>query len=266
MSHAETLCRRGSQVVAITRHERVGEGLYELALAGEWGAIQPGQFLHVRCGAGYLRRPFSIYQVGPTGPELLVQVKGEGTRWLAGLRAGDTLDVLGPLGHGFAPARQGERVLLVGGGIGVAPLALWVTEAASRGVQVGAAAILGYRRADLVCGVAPFERAGVPVALVSEDGSVGCAGRVTDGLRACLREGNWDRVLTCGPDGMMAAVARIAREEGVACEASLERQMGCGVGVCLVCVVETERGYQRACVEGPVLDALEVTWSSSMQK
>jgi len=264
MSQPETLCRRGSQVVAITRHEWVGEGLFELALGGDWGEIQPGQFLHVRCGAGYLRRPFSVYQVGPDGPVLLVQVKGEGTRWLAGLRAGDTLDVLGPLGHGFAAARAGERVLLVGGGIGVAPLALWVSEAVSRGVSVAAAAILGYRRAELVCGVAPFERAGVPVALASEDGSVGRAGRVTDGLLARLRDERWDRVLTCGPDGMMTAVAGVAREAGVACEASVERQMGCGVGVCLVCVVATASGYKRACVEGPVLDALEVTWSSSM--
>ncbi len=239
----------------VTRQRRVGEGLFEL-----WGEAPtaactlPGQFVHVRVGDGLLRRPFSVYRADGAAIALLYRVVGRGTRWLANVARGDALDVLGPLGTPFAPPAPGERLLLVGGGVGVAPLARFVEAFGSQGTR----AVMGFRSAAQVVGLAPF---GGAVEVVTEDGSAGRAGRVTDGIDLT----GVDRVLTCGPDPMMRAVAAAARAAGVRCQVAVERPMGCGVGVCLACVVPVsgpagDLVYARACHEGPVFDAEAVRW------
>jgi dihydroorotate dehydrogenase electron transfer subunit len=220
-------------------------------------------------GTGLLRRPFSVYRAKGDAVALLYRVVGRGTRWLAGVAPGDVLDALGPLGRPFAPPARGARLLLVGGGVGMAPLARYVEVHGGAGLR----GVAGFRSAGQVAGLAPFLAAGVPLAITTEDGSrlagptppevVWRGGRPTDHLAAAIAGA--DRVLTCGPDPLMRAVAALAREAGVPCEASVERPMGCGIGVCLGCVLPVrgaggEVTYARACREGPVLDAATVAW------
>lgn len=247
----------------VARVEQFGPALCVLWLdAPGLGVARPGQFLHVRVGDGYLRRPFSVYRQHGDEVALLVQVKGRGTRWLAGLAPGAAVDVLGPLGRGFAPPAPGARILLVGGGVGVAPL---VHFAESHAGEAAIAAVFGFRSEGWVVGDARLAALGIPVALHTEDGSVGAPGRVTAGLLERLREAPPDRVLACGPDAMMRAVAALCAEAGVRCEVSLERPMGCGYGVCLLCVVPVLGSgdgvtYERVCCDGPVFEAGRLAW------
>ena len=242
----------------------IGPEVFELwfEVAADHPAPAPGQFVHVRCGHLPLRRPFSVYRVRPDAWSILFRVHGEGTRWLATRSPGDELDVLGPLGVPFAPPAPGDRLALVGGGVGVAPLARYAEH--HGGPQAGgleARVFMGFRSARDVSGMEPFEAAGLPTTLFTEDGSAGQTGRVTANLASELAAHGITRVLTCGPTPMMAAVAAIARELDLPCEASLERPMACGIGICLACVVPTTVGdYRRSCCEGPVMDAREVVW------
>lgn len=247
----------------VVRQDRLGEGLFELWLqAPHLTRAAAGQFVHVRCDTALLRRPFSLYRVAWDRVSILYQVKGKGTRWLSSLQTGDSLDVLGPLGRAYTAPGTGERLLLVGGGVGVAPIAMY---AGQYGHRAALRAIVGFRSQAQVVGLAPFTAIGMPVTVHTDDGSAGLPGRVTVGLAKAIRDHAADRVLVCGPDLMMRAVAEIAQMAGVACDVSVERPMGCGIGVCLACVVpvQTPEGtssYRRACCEGPVFNAAEVIW------
>lgn len=252
--------RRAVSIV-VAQHE-VGTGLFELWFEHP-GAAQalPGQFVHVRCGEGLLRRPFSIYRVRDPHAALLYQVVGLGTRWMARLQPGATLDVLGPLGSAFTPPRPGDRTLLVGGGVGMAPLARF----AACHPDAVARVMAGFRSKHHVCGTDPFREGGQALTIHTEDGSEGLRGRPTDDLAEIAHDLGATRILTCGPEGLMASVAAIARELGIPCEAAIERPMGCGIGICLACVVparDRDGGtcQARACTEGPVFDAARMTW------
>ena len=244
-------------------HRPVGANLFELWLSfARAASCQPGQFVHVRCGEGLLRRPFSFYRVQRDAVSLLYHVKGKGTRWMSRLTVGDTLDVLGPLGRGFEPPQPGDRTLLVGGGVGMAPLAHFVQV---HGATHRIWAVAGFRSANLVAGLDPFYATDIPLSVFTDDGTFGRAGRVTDGLAEAISQHGITRVLTCGPDPMMRRVAEIARDQGVRCEVSVERPMGCGIGICLGCVVPLTNPdgsirYDRACQEGPVFPAEAIAW------
>jgi dihydroorotate dehydrogenase electron transfer subunit len=224
--------------------------------------VRPGQFVHLRLPAleaHLLRRPFSVFDVdeqkGNVG--LIYQVLGAGTRWLAQLGAGASLDAIGPLGRGWQPPEDTRKALLIGGGVGAAPLNLLAAQLAKTaqlqqiiGAQNAARLLLG------ALGSAAFGE----VAIATDDGSAGYRGFTTDLAREFLEQGGFDYVATCGPEPMQRIVAALARESGVFCEVSLERRMACGVGACLSCVVPTASGNRRACVDGPVFDAREVLW------
>lgn len=249
--------------VSVRGHASVGEGLFELWVASpDLAQALPGQFAHVRCGNELLRRPFSIYRTRADEAAILYQVKGKGTRWLSQLQPGDTLDVLGPIGRPFSRPLPGERLLLVGGGVGIAPLALYAERYAP---SLQGRLIAGFRSGRHVAGLEPFLATDLALTLMSEDGTSGQQGRVIQGLSEVLVTEGITRVLTCGPDAMMREVAAIAAAHGLPCEASVERPMACGVGVCLGCIVpvrgtDGEVHYERACQEGPVFDAREVVW------
>ena len=196
----------------------------------------PGQFVEVRVDGSpstFLRRPISINFVDRERNELwlLVAIVGEGTRKLAELKAGDLLNCLLPLGNGFTAARQGERVLLIGGGVGVAPLLYMGAEMQGKGIEP--TFLLGARRAGDLLLLDVFRRFG-RVFVTTEDGSEGEKGFVTS--HSILQSEQFDRISTCGPTPMMKAVARLAKEKGIDCEASLENLMACGLGACLCCV------------------------------
>lgn len=223
--------------------------------------MQPGQFVEIRIDGSattFLRRPISINFVDPARNELwlLVHVVGDGTRCLSQLKAGDALNCVYPLGKGFSvPSGGGKRLLLVGGGVGTAPLLFYgklLREAACEPVF-----LLGGRKADDLMQLADFGRYG-QVLTTTEDGSHGVKGFVTD--HPVWETEAFDGIATCGPKPMMVAVARLAAGKGVACEASLENMMACGLGACLCCVEKTKEGNLCVCKEGPVFDTRLLNW------
>ena len=221
----------------------------------------PGQFVEVRVDNSpttFLRRPISISFVDRSRNELwlLVAAIGDGTRAMASLAVGSRLNCLLPLGNGFTmPSSASERVLLVGGGVGVAPLLYMGAEMRRCGCEP--TFLLGARRsADLLL-LDHFRRYG-RVFVTTEDGSAGERGFVTN--HSVLQSEHFDRIQTCGPKPMMVAVARYAAASGIDCEASLENMMACGVGACLCCVEKTTEGNLCVCKEGPVFNINKLLW------
>jgi dihydroorotate dehydrogenase electron transfer subunit len=250
------------------RTEEVKKGYHRLRFKPQTPFTpEPGQFVMVRVRGGIeplLRRPFGVHRFdAETGEfEVLFREVGAGTKLLAHARVGDTLDVLAPLGRGFGPG--GERPLLVGGGIGVAPLHFLAERYMSEDKRVKL--LLGGRTEhDILCH-RDFERIDLACSYVTEDGSFGETGLVTQLLSAELDTASpSDRskvsVHVCGPIPMLAAVARLCEGYGVACEVSLESHMACGVGACLGCVVKGKDGANlRVCKEGPVFPASDIDW------
>ena len=223
--------------------------------------MKPGQFVQVRVDnspSTYLRRPISIHNVDREANELwlLVRLAGEGTRHLALLGAGDTLNVVLPLGNGFTmPAQADEHPLLVGGGVGVAPLLYAGLRMCEMGVEP--TFLLGARSKDDLLQMDEFRRV-ERVFVTTEDGSEGERGFVTQ--HSLLAAERFTRISVCGPKPMMVAVARFARQAQVACEVSLENMMACGLGACLCCVEDTDEGHVCVCKEGPVFDIEKLKW------
>jgi dihydroorotate dehydrogenase electron transfer subunit len=208
-----------------------------------------------------LRRPFSIHSVHGEDVEIVYQVLGRGTRELSMLERDGRLDLVGPLGHGWEMPDDLTHALLVGGGLGAAPLGMLAEELAVRGVAVTVA--LGAPGANRLVGRELFERVARQVVCCTDDGSAGTHGFVTLATSELLSTHSFDCVYACGPEIMQRAVAAQAAEAGVRCQVSLERLMACGIGACLSCIVTTRDGQKRACVDGPVFDAEEVCWDDA---
>lgn len=248
-------------VVAV---EMLREGYAVLRLTNPRGALPemlPGQFVEVRIDgaqAPLLRRPISINFVDEANGELwlLVHAVGAGTKWMAGLKAGDTVNCVLPLGNGFTLPETPRKLLLVGGGVGTAPLLYYGMRLKALGCEP--VFLLGGRSAGDVMQLPLFERYG-RVYVTTEDGSMGERGYVTQ--HSLLAEERFDGVATCGPKPMMVAVARYAAAANVTCEASLENLMACGVGACLCCVEKTKEAHNVCvCKEGPVFDTNLLKW------
>lgn len=221
----------------------------------------PGQFVEVRVDntpSTFLRRPISINNVDYDHNELwlLVAAVGDGTRQLQKLQKGDRLNCVLPLGNSFTmPTDCSEKVLLVGGGVGVAPLLYFGKCIKAMGGEP--TFLLGARSAKDVLERELFEQVG-RVLITTEDGSEGEKGFVTN--HSVLAQEHFDRISTCGPKPMMMAVARYAFKNDIECEVSLENKMACGVGACLCCVEKTVEGNKCVCKEGPVMNIKKLTW------
>ena len=184
-----------------------------------------------------------------------MQVVGDGTKWLGALKAGDKVNTLLPLGNGFTmPTEPGKKYLLVGGGVGSAPLYNLAEELKRCGHEF--TILIGARSAKDLYRREAYEALG-RVEYTTEDGSLGEKGYVTN--HSLLAE-KYDYIYTCGPKPMMMAVARYARENGIACEVSLENKMACGLGACLCCVEDTKEGHKCVCTDGPVFSIDELKW------
>jgi dihydroorotate dehydrogenase electron transfer subunit len=220
---------------------------YMLAAAERWGGgrderpFLPRAFSVLRAPAGRDERHFMLEDVGP------------GTERLGELGEGDALWLVGPLGVGFAAPTEGRRALLAGGGVGIAPLAIWQDELLAAGTPQRA--LLGFRDAHHAAGAQLMSG---PV-LATDDGSAGRHGLVTDLLVAELDADPHAVVYACGPPAMLEAVRLLCAHRGAPAQLALESAMACGYGACFGCVVPTTRGYVRLCVDGPVLDAAALT-------
>lgn len=249
--------------LVVTAAEHVGprHTLLRLTHSETLPPMQPGQFIEVRVDGSpttFLRRPISINYVDKAANELwlLVAAVGEGTRHLASLQRGDKLNCLLPLGRGFTmPASAEERCLLVGGGVGVAPLLFLGRRMLDMGNEP--IFLLGARTATDLLMLREFEKTG-RVLLTTDDGSCGEKGTVVQ--HPALRSETFDFIYSCGPKPMMLAVARHAAKSGTPCEVSLENTMACGLGACLCCVEPTVHGNLCVCKDGPVFNINELKW------
>jgi dihydroorotate dehydrogenase electron transfer subunit len=223
----------------------------------------PGQFAMIAAAHGwgggederpYLARAFSIARRRDGESQFLLEDVGPGTRRLCELRAGDGMWLLGPLGVGFAEPHDGRRALLVGGGVGIAPLAI-LQDALQGDAGFRVTVLLGFRDAARAAGAALLRGA----QLATDDGSVGHHGLLTELLDRELQRDRHAAVYACGPAPMLEAVRAMCAEAGVPAQLALEAGMACGFGACFGCVVPRRGGgYLRVCVDGPVIDAAEL--------
>lgn len=254
------------ETAAVLGQEMLAEGIYSMWIRTERIASQavPGQFidLYSRDGARLLPRPISLCEIDRDGGRLRIvyRIAGEGTREFSGYKAGDPVDILGPLGNGFPlEEAEGKRLVLIGGGIGIPPML-----ETAKAVPGEKTAVLGYRDSRMFL-KEEFEQVS-SVVIATEDGSVGTKGNVLDAVRAEGVKG--DVIFACGPTPMLRAVKEYAAENGIECFISLEERMACGIGACLACVCQTVRedGHshvcnKRICKDGPVFRAEEVKFS-----
>ncbi|HIR23465.1 MAG TPA: dihydroorotate dehydrogenase electron transfer subunit [Candidatus Scatosoma pullicola] len=235
----------------ILSDEQIAQGVYELVLRlpGEV-KVRAGQFASVGVRGHLLRRPFAICKAEGERISLCFQVRGEGTRNLASMGAGESLQVLMPLGNGFFVERDEKRVALVGGGVGIFPMIAALREYAPAKEVF---AYIGFRNKEAVCGLEEFERA-ARLKAVTDDGSYGEKKNAVQAFEEDLRAGiRPDVVLSCGPLPMLRALKEVLEREKLPGFASLEERMGCGIGACLVCVCDlTDGQHARVCKDGPV--------------
>ncbi|MBN2486869.1 MAG: dihydroorotate dehydrogenase electron transfer subunit [Bacteroidales bacterium] len=225
--------------------------------------ILPGQFVQVKIEGSaktFLRRPISVYDVDFMNRTLwlLVKIAGEGTKQLSRLHPGEHLNIIYPLGNSFSLNVKG-KVLLIGGGTGVAPL-LFLGKYLKSTHNITPDFLLGYRSKELVIEPEKFETTG-NVFITTEDGSLGHKGFVTQHPLLYDDTKKYDAIFTCGPEVMMKAIANYAKAKNIVCEVSLENLMGCGIGACLCCVVDTvDEGNVNTCTEGPVFNIQRLKW------
>lgn len=248
----------------VLRKRKINEDYFVLDLKVENGLPKcfPGQFTEVlvnNAASTFLRRPISIYDVDYENNimSLLILIAGEGTRIMSELKEGDYLNNVYPLGKSFSVLEKGKKALLVGGGVGVAPMYFQAKALKDAGVEP--IMILGGRSANYIIEQDRFKELG-SVYITTDDGTLGEKALVTQhsALPRLLEE--VDRVYTCGPDPMMRAVAKVAAEAKVECEASLENLMACGIGACLCCVEDTVDGHRVVCTDGPVFNTKVLKW------
>ena len=238
----------------ILSNRTVAPNVFRMELAAD-GAPQHrcGQFVEVEVPGKFLRRPLSVSLSEPGKLTLLYKVVGEGTAWLAQAQSGTSLELLAELGNGFDTESCREWALLVGGGIGVAPLHQLCRDLRAAGKRV--TAILGFNTASEIILRDELEALGATVHIATMDGSDGIRGLVTDALREVRPD--FDHYYVCGPMPMMRALYPLLPDDG---EFSLEERMGCGTGLCFGCTVETTAGPRRICHDGPVFKKNELPW------
>ncbi|MGH2817767.1 MAG: dihydroorotate dehydrogenase electron transfer subunit [Actinomycetota bacterium] len=264
----------------VLSHKKYGEHYHSLTIvAPDIGErVKPGQFVNIACGEGrsnILRRPFSVYRVHKRGGwastvEIVFDIRGPGTHHLSMLRGHASVDLVGPLGRGFVLPKRRAHCLLVGGGIGAAPLFFLADELRNEGHRVDV--ILGARTVGMLLNAIEVRRLASVCRTTTEDGSVGDEGKVTDVLVETMERCETEVVYSCGPHPMLAAVSGICVEQQVPVQVAVEELMACGFGVCMSCVIPLRRKlkkeeapedgivYARSCTEGPILNGATVVW------
>ena len=261
----------GSHDFVVISNEQVARDTYRLELSSHvsWG-LMPGQFMNFEVpgdGSHILRIPLSFASCDLRSSHVVIYyvTVGEGTRRLSAMRHGDTSTVVGPCGKGWRlPEKEAGRCLLVSGGIGSAPIAAAAGMLAQAGISYDV--IAGFQTAAripqrLLDEMGPLLADDGRILISTDDGTQGFAGFTTQLMEQLLGEQSYDCVLTCGPEVMMRGVAALCAREGIACQVSMERMMGCGFGACSCCNVPlVAGGYALCCQDGPVFDATEVAW------
>lgn len=254
----------------VLAHRRVGAYHSLTFVAPEMAErAEPGQFISIAVdGAGtLLRRPFSIFSVSQHGPwagtvEVVFDIVGPGTKWLAERTKHDVVDVVGPLGKPFPIPVQPVSCLLVGGGYGAAPLLYLASVLQQRGFRTDI--VMGAKSQDRIFNAIEAKRLSATAQFTTEDGTLGTQGRVTDVMDRVIENARTGVIYGCGPMPMLAAVSHVARRHRIPCQVAVEEGMACGVGVCWTCVVPYAKkegvANLRACIDGPVFNGSRIDW------
>lgn len=251
----------------VVSNEPVADGLVRIVLRAPElaAALAPGQFVNVHVpgdASQILRIPLSFSHADAASGtvEIVYAVVGDGTRRLSEMAAGEASTAVGPCGSPWPAVEGAGRACVVAGGVGITPIVACARMLAASDVAFDA--VVGAQTAGKLWGTDVLEGLGAgTVAVTTDDGTAGRRGFTTDALADLLAEKDYDVVYTCGPEVMMAGVARLCREAGVACRVSMERMMCCGFGACGTCNVAMADGtYKSCCKDGPVFDAEEVAW------
>jgi len=246
----------------VIENKRLNKDFFILELTGdnEIPELLPGQFAQVRVDGStetFLRRPISIHDVDYENNsfKLLIQIAGKGTETLSRLDKGDFLNLVYPLGNSFSQPADEEKVLLVGGGCGIAPLLFLGKYLKSNGCVPDI--LLGFRNRDRIIEFEEYSEIG-NVFVTTEDGSMGEKGYVTG--HSVFSKHKYDKICCCGPDSMMKAIGAYSKDRNIVCEVSLENLMACGIGACLCCIVDTVKGNLCTCIDGPVFNVNDLKW------
>ncbi len=265
----------------VLHNDEVARQCFRLVLSGPMDDfhIRPGQFVMLKISKGHdplLRRPFAAFRFGKNGDvflEIYYQVVGRGTRLMAQIVPGTSLEVLGPLGNGFTKPPVLHDALVIAGGMGIVPLRGLIHHL-SVDSSVHLSVFLGAQSAENLLFRDELRRMGISIYLSTEDGTLGHHGLVTELFQQFLEKDSRNDLrathcFACGPWPMLSATARILAKARIPCQVSLESRMACGFGACLGCVVEKKpkqrhqdspQEYTRICFEGPVFDAQEIAW------
>ena len=256
----------------VISHQNIGPDHFRLGLASEYISSHavPGQFVNIKCSSGFdplLRRPFSLHRVQKERKlfEIFYEIKGKGTESLARYSIGDEVDVIGPLGEGFGIDTKKQIAILVGGGMGVAPL-LALAEAIKRSAKSAIYVLIGSKsRGCLMC-EDELKKITNEVLVATEDGTHGRKGIVSDLLNDLLNNTLSHQyypnstIYACGPRRMLKAVSEIAFQKKIECQVSLEERIACGIGACKGCAIPTKSGYKMVCKDGPVFNSEDIVW------
>ncbi|MBE6633140.1 MAG: dihydroorotate dehydrogenase electron transfer subunit [Ruminococcaceae bacterium] len=236
----------------VAENRPLARDVYWMRLEGDTTPLtRPGQFINIRVGTEYLRRPISVCDWDDRGLVIIYKVVGKGTELMSRMAAGEVLDTLSGLGNGFDISKAGEKPLLIGGGVGVPPMYSVCKRLAEVGIT--STVVLGFNSAADVFYREEFEVLGAKVYVTTADGTYGEKGFVTD----VMKDLDYSYFFTCGPEPMFRAVEKIAKTSG---QYSFEERMGCGFGACMGCSCKTLYGNKRICVDGPVLEREEIIW------
>ncbi len=243
-----------NRLFEIESNALIAKDTYRMTLLCEgFRKMSPGQFVDVALDGRFLRRPISVCDSEDGRLVLVYKVVGDGTRQMSEMAPGGKLDILVDLGHGFTTASCSKAALLLGGGVGAAPLYLLAKELIAQGKKV--TVVLGFNMASEIVLTDEFKALGADVYVATMDGSAGTKGFVTDVVKEY--EPEFDFYYTCGPKPMEKAVYASIESDG---ELSLEERMGCGTGICYGCTCQTELGPKRICKDGPVFKKEEIKW------
>ena len=239
-------------IFEIEYNEALTSDVYKMRLLGDTSDItKPGQFINIQLSGFYLRRPISVFDCDEKGVTIIYKVVGAGTEYMAQLEKGEKLDILTGLGNGFDLEKCGQRVLLIGGGVGVPPMYYLAKKLLEAGKEV--AMIMGFNKDSEIFAYDDFVSLGVNTIITTVDGSCGIKGFVTN----AMDELEYDSICTCGPEPMLKAVYDASKTSG---QFSFEERMGCGFGACMGCSCKTKYGNKRICKDGPILVKEEIIW------
>ena len=244
-------------IFTIEKNRKLAPSVYEMILTGDASECgRPGQFINIKIDGLFLRRPISVCDYSENAIKIIYKVVGKGTRAMADMRQGESLDVLTGLGNGYDITKAGKNPVLIGGGVGIPPLYGLVKALKAEGEKEkirSIRVILGFNTAEEIFYKEEFEEAGAKVLLATADGSRGIRGLATD----VLSDMEYSYFYACGPEAMFRAIEGVAKTSG---QYSFEERMGCGFGACMGCSCETKYGSKRICKDGPVLEREEILW------